>query len=42
MGNAYCGGFFNNGFAVVAGLVIALIVIGAFYPEIAGFGYGGQ
>ncbi|WP_268894844.1 hypothetical protein [Heliomicrobium undosum] len=33
-----CGGFWG-GFGVVAGLVIALIVIGAFYPSIVGYGY---
>ncbi|MBM7866041.1 hypothetical protein [Heliomicrobium gestii] len=37
MGHAHTG--FWGGFGVVAGLVIALIVIGAFYPSIVGFGY---
>ncbi|MBM7866927.1 hypothetical protein [Heliomicrobium gestii] len=35
-------GFFGSGFGVVAGLVIALIIIGAFYPSIVGFGYSGD
>ncbi|WP_268892001.1 MULTISPECIES: hypothetical protein [Heliobacterium] len=36
-----CGGavFGNVGFATVVGLVIALIVIGAFFPAIIGVGY---
>ncbi|WP_268894865.1 hypothetical protein [Heliomicrobium undosum] len=36
------GGYVGTGFGVVAGLVITLIVIGAFYPNIVGFGYGAQ
>ncbi|MBM7865977.1 hypothetical protein [Heliomicrobium gestii] len=38
-----CHVYGGTGFGVVAGLVITLIVIGAFYPSIVGFGYtGGQ
>ncbi|ABZ84254.1 hypothetical protein HM1_1684 [Heliomicrobium modesticaldum Ice1] len=37
MAHGYRG--FWGSFGVVAGLVIALIVIGAFYPTIIGYGY---
>lgn len=34
------GGIYANGFRQVVGLVIALIVIGAFFPSLVGYGYG--
>ncbi|WP_268892116.1 hypothetical protein [Heliobacterium mobile] len=40
MGCAVGGGYV--GFSTVVGLVIALIVIGAFYPAIIGVGYMGD
>ncbi|WP_279286943.1 hypothetical protein [Heliobacterium chlorum] len=40
MGAAVGGGYV--GFPTVVGLVIALIVIGAFYPAIIGVGYVGD